>query len=357
VIGKELRYFAGSNTGRGFVHYFESNFQGLDQLFILKGGPGTGKSTLMKKIGRFFADGGQDVEWIHCSSDPDSVDAVLIPGLKAGIVDGTAPHIIEPAFPGAVEEYVNMGIAWDRRKLKSRKREIIALNRDIQKTYESAFSSLAEALRELEGMDSGIPPSADGGTIDSLADDWIRRLIPGTIREEKGMVKHRFLHAITPDGVLDYFPDLTDNFLQRIFLKGGRKPAVTVLLEKIAHASSEAGYHVEIYHSGLNPLYLDMIAVRELGWAIISSSPPFAYPFNMKTDEVVEMENRSLTEKQIGEFRSHLTRCQSFLKEGIQTLDRARKLRMELEKIYVDAVHFSRVDPITEQLIREIDEK
>ena len=41
-------YFACANSSRGFCNYFESNLQGLERLYILKGGPGTGKSTLMK---------------------------------------------------------------------------------------------------------------------------------------------------------------------------------------------------------------------------------------------------------------------------------------------------------------------
>ena len=81
-------YFACANSSRGFCNYFDSNLQGLERLYILKGGPGTGKSTLMKEIGADFYDLGYDIEFIYCSSDPSSLDGVLIPALKVGIVDG-----------------------------------------------------------------------------------------------------------------------------------------------------------------------------------------------------------------------------------------------------------------------------
>ena len=70
-------YFACANSSRGFCNYFESNLQGLERLYILKGGPGTGKSTLMKEIGADFYDLGYDIEFIYCSSDPSSLDGVL----------------------------------------------------------------------------------------------------------------------------------------------------------------------------------------------------------------------------------------------------------------------------------------
>lgn len=33
------------------------------KIFCLKGGPGTGKSTLMKNIGRYFSDKGENVDF------------------------------------------------------------------------------------------------------------------------------------------------------------------------------------------------------------------------------------------------------------------------------------------------------
>ena len=39
---------------------------------------------------------GYDAEYILCSGDPDSLDAVIIPSLKLAWADGTAPHALEP---------------------------------------------------------------------------------------------------------------------------------------------------------------------------------------------------------------------------------------------------------------------
>ena len=123
-----IHYFAGGNTARGYYSLFDWNLAGLDRLFILKGGPGIGKSTLMKEIGEDWSKKGYKLEFIHCSFDPDSLDGVIIPQLKVGIVDGTAPHVIEPKTPGAVEEYINLGEAWDTRVLGQRRDDISDLS-------------------------------------------------------------------------------------------------------------------------------------------------------------------------------------------------------------------------------------
>ncbi|MGF7186804.1 Mrp family chromosome partitioning ATPase [Desulfitispora alkaliphila] len=90
--GNITRFFPGSNTRHGFYSFYDSVLANLDRVFVLKGGPGTGKSTLVKRIGLVLADRGYDIEYLCCSSDTGSLDGVIVPELKVGIVDGTAPH-------------------------------------------------------------------------------------------------------------------------------------------------------------------------------------------------------------------------------------------------------------------------
>ena len=92
-------YFLGANTPTGFRSLYD---QFIDPetdraLYIIKGGPGCGKSTFMKQIARCILNAGHSVECIRCSGDPDSLDGILIPELKIAYVDGTAPHAAAPA--------------------------------------------------------------------------------------------------------------------------------------------------------------------------------------------------------------------------------------------------------------------
>jgi hypothetical protein len=73
----------------------------------------------MKAIGESMVSKGLDIEYLHCASDNNSIDGVIIPFCKVGIVDGTAPHVIEPKVLGGIEEYVNLGAARDSQKLSN----------------------------------------------------------------------------------------------------------------------------------------------------------------------------------------------------------------------------------------------
>ena len=78
-------YFAAVNSGRGFVSLFEGIFFGesITRRYIIKGGPGTGKSSFMRRVGQRALGEGRGVEYYYCSSDTASLDGVVIDGSVA----------------------------------------------------------------------------------------------------------------------------------------------------------------------------------------------------------------------------------------------------------------------------------
>ena len=100
------RWFMGSNSQNGFYSLFGQFTEPAAgwQPILIKGGPGSGKSTLMKQVVRLALQRGQPVEEIRCSSDAASLDGVILPRIKTVLLDATPPHALEPQFPGAVEQ-------------------------------------------------------------------------------------------------------------------------------------------------------------------------------------------------------------------------------------------------------------
>ena len=104
----QKKYLASANTSAGFVNCFNSiNPTKNSFCYILKGGPGTGKSSLMKKVANYFEQKGHKIEYFYCSSDEDSLDGIRIKNFS--IVDGTAPHVTEASMPGIKEKIINVG--------------------------------------------------------------------------------------------------------------------------------------------------------------------------------------------------------------------------------------------------------
>ncbi|MFC4802400.1 PRK06851 family protein [Neobacillus sp. GCM10023253] len=358
MAGKIKNYFAGGNTARGFHNLYDSNLQGLDRLFILKGGPGTGKSSLMKKIGQEWVEKGYDIELLHCSSDNNSIDGVIIPALKVGIVDGTAPHVIEPKAPGAVEEYINLGEAWDAKALSAQKNTIKKLTSQISESFVTAYATFKEALEIHDDWEKIYINSMNFQKADQLTKKLIETFFGKMRLSKQADVRHRFLGAATPKGPVDFVPNLTEDIQKRYFIKGRPGSGKSTMLKKLAAAAEERGVDVEIYHCGFDPHSLDMCIFRELGIAIFDSTAPHEYFPSRDGDEIIDMYEILIeqgTDEIFADFISKIsTKYRNKMTEATSWLAKAKKLHDELEDIYIAAMDFSVVEKIQTKIAAEI---
>lgn len=360
VSGKILKYFAGGNTARGFYSLFDSSLEGLNRIFILKGGPGTGKSTLMKSIGKTWSEKGYDIEYLHCSSDPDSIDGVIIPTLKVGIVDGTAPHIIEPKLPGVVEEYVNLGEAWDAKALSNQKGKISELNNLASQSFQAAYNTFAEALKIHDDWEKVYIDSMDFDKANELTKKLSDSFFGKITLNKKSNIFHRFLGAATPQGAVDFVPNLTEDIAKRYFIKGRPGSGKSTMLKKLAAAGEKRGFDLEVYHCGFDPHSLDMIIFRELGIAIFDSTAPHEYFPSRDSDEIIDMYGTVIAAGTDEIFADQIEECSTKYKEKMDTaikfLAKAKSFRDELEQIYISEMNFTVVDIHKEKIQQEIEQ-
>ena len=113
-------WFLGANAPKGYYSKFDQLFSASPEgkCFLLKGGPGTGKSTMLKKISFVLKEKGLSTELIYCSADTDSLDAVMTSDGKIVAVDATLPHAVEPKYPGIYETVVTLSDCWNETVLK-----------------------------------------------------------------------------------------------------------------------------------------------------------------------------------------------------------------------------------------------
>lgn len=95
--GHSKHRFLGCGTYLGSVDFVENITAGITKRYFIKGRPGTGKSTFMKRINDAANAKGYDTEVYHCGFDTQSLDMVIIPALDFCIFDSTAPHEYSPS--------------------------------------------------------------------------------------------------------------------------------------------------------------------------------------------------------------------------------------------------------------------
>ncbi len=88
--------FFGASTIDGSVNYIDNITENVETRYFIKGRPGTGKSTFMKRLAGAANAAGFDTEVYYCSFDEKSLDMVLVPELSFCVFDSTAPHEMFP---------------------------------------------------------------------------------------------------------------------------------------------------------------------------------------------------------------------------------------------------------------------
>lgn len=250
-------FFPGANTSRGFV----SRFCGIvppwaapHYTYVLKGGPGVGKNTLMKTVASLAVQKGYSVEEFHCASDPGSFDAVRVLELGIVLLDGTAPHSIDPVLPGVEEEILDLGRFKKRAEFVLHRGELQALFAENKAHYGAAYAYLGAAYTLKKQALAAAKTVVD---VDKLR-GWLAERFSGA---EEGSCRALFACSATPLGVVDY----SETFL----------PSDTLLLSgivgEIALAETEkllVGRRVEIGYDFVLPEQPRTIVIGDAALAI-----------------------------------------------------------------------------------------
>lgn len=357
MTGKSTHYFLGGNTGQGFYSHFNYiiSQKNATRIICLKGGPGTGKSSLMKKIGKAYIDKGFDVEFHHCSSDSDSLDGVLIKGLNVALLDGTAPHMIDPINPGAVDDIVNMGVCLKEENFKSLKADILKLNGEIGKTFRRAYRFFGAAKSIYEDWYTFNNDALDTYSVNLLKENLKNLILPDAL-DTPGEARHLFATAFTPKGIVTYIPTIIKDFSKVYVIKGGPGTGKTSLLQYIADEAIKRGFNVEILHTPLCPQNIEHLIIPELSAAIVTSNEINKMDFEGHYT-VYDM-NDFLEQDYIGYNLSSIMDVRAIfyilLQKGLDCIKSAKSLHDELEKFYVPNMDFSMADTIYEEVLKKI---
>lgn len=141
----------GSLTPLGAKDTLSSISKNLKSRLYIKGLPGSGKSSFMKKFGEEAKKHGLDVRFIWCGLDANSVDGIVVPELQLCLVDATSPHVYEPEREG--DEIVDFFPYIDQNLLDeeaiAKVHEAYSNEMEIAQSYLSTYAAEAKVIKTL----------------------------------------------------------------------------------------------------------------------------------------------------------------------------------------------------------------
>jgi hypothetical protein len=357
MSGKARHYFPGNNTPEGFFsyyHYILSQHE-AKKIWCIKGGPGVGKSTFMKKIGKSILSLGYDVDFLHCSSDNSSIDGIVIRDLKISIIDGTKPHIVDPINPAAVDSIINLGDYWNEPAIRKNKFELIRINENIKDLFSRTYNYLAAAEKMYDNVSSIIGKKLKDGELYKIAASLIEEeLSHKELTTDIGQLKRFFASAITPTGIENYLDVLTEGYEKVYILQSPIGINCGRILSLVLESALYRGLDVEAFYCSMKPGdKIEHLLIPDLSVAIVTSNKYHMIEPNGKTlIDINALESQELSQTQAHIASDSLERMDDLINRAVECLGEAKKEHDHLESYYIPNMDFSKI----ELLRREIEE-
>ena len=279
---------------------------------------------------------------------------MVLPRLKVALVDGTAPHVIEPRYPGLVEQYVNLGDCYDREGLQEVREELQSCMVGYKEHYQRAYRCLGAAAEIREDLREVLLTGELEERLAKRARGIIRRELKPRPGGRTGQVKQRFLGAVSHQGVLELY-DTVAAQCTRVFELSDRYGLAHSLLSHLLTGAVMGGYDVVACPDPMAPDRLAHLLVPELGLAFVSSSPDNPYPRmparRLRLDSMVDKDVLSRCRPRL---RFSLKVSNALVEEAVDSLAQAKAMHDDLEDLYHPYVDFDRGSRVGEKIAREI---
>lgn len=337
-------YFLGCSTPDGFsTHITDDISSGEFFTYILKGGPGTGKSTLMRKI----ADALDEKELYYCSSDPDSLDAVISREKGVIVVDGTSPHVVEPTYPGVRQRIVDLGQFWDKDKLSSEKELIVSLTDDNKRLHSRARRYLKAATGLYADILSVGEAALDRRKLDAYCERLASKLLPKQTGKHGKLLRRR-ISAITPKGLVTQEEAFSGCKLY--YIDDSCIAVTDRLLKALSVIGISRGYNVIVSTNPMLPdSCYDHIVFCELGIAFSSKQINGAQKIN-----ALRFYDREVLKNKRKRLQFAAAAGAELIKETTNVLAKAKAVHDELESHYIAAMDFDALGEYADSLVEEI---
>lgn len=353
--------FPGGNTGQGFYSFY--NYITPDDArhkYVIKGGPGVGKSSLMKRLGESCLQEGLEVEYHWCSSDNNSLDGIALPRYQVAVLDGTAPHVVDPRYPGAVDEIVNLGQQWDRDILVAARPAIINATREIGLLFNRAYSHLAEAAQVYREIELVMAAKVCQDKLHSIAAQLVSMLDKETVTMPYSTpfkTRHIFASAITPNGTVSHLASLLTADTLVYSLQGVAASGGDLIMNWVGQQAEISGHTIEYYHCPLFPEKLEALYLPQLNLALVNLSRQVieVLPSALTGFKCLKVElNQHLRKVNYQEMSDLQYRVNMAISAAIAHIHAAKQLHDELEVHYVAAMDFPAVNAVRERLLTDI---
>lgn len=319
-------YFLEAFTPYGNVSFIAGLLKDIKRTYYLTGGPGTGKSTMIKLIGIQLIDRGNDVDYIRSAKDPDSVAGLFLPKKKICLLDKN--EFTEELLTEECQWEIDFDAFCRQSKIAQHKARIDELNVSLKelekKIAGQLYTDYEDELRDTEKETVG-QDKINIETLLTAKDDEpnLTEITKILSKIKQNHLYFYFLHGLQLEGWLNLAPKYIRDF-DRIYLEGEDSAKI---LRDILQEVKCLGQVMEIIVHPLKPSTIVGIVFPEKNLVVWKGNP-------------CRIEEQGFSKKHSSSLYS--------------VLEAYKRARVELKSLINDAVSFNGLDDLRGDLLSAI---
>lgn len=346
----ESRFFYGGYEG-GRCRVYPRDWYTLDsRVVLLKGGAGTGKSTLMRAVLAQWQRQGRETAAFFCGSDPASLDAVCTADRTRCVLDATSPHAAEARFAGAVERIADLGSGLSRARLRERLPELAVLADEQRMLRQSAGEKLRIAA-ETARRESVLTEEGCSAALLTRCAVRLSGQLFGRERRQEGE-RRAYLSGVTPEGLICLYDTMTA-LCPRIFVLEGASGAAQRLMQLLRQRTAQAGVCAIVCPCALRPDVTEHLLLPSVGAAVTTANAFHRADFPVyRRLYLSRVRTQPLSAAVRHERERLLAERRRLCAEAVPLLEAARQRHRQEEAIYGGAMDWGVADTLTEAVCR-----
>jgi len=320
IVGIEAgvrHYFIEAFTPYGYISLLPELLKEKEHTYLLTGGPGTGKSTMIKLTGIQLIDRGYDVDYIRSAREPDSVAGFYLPKHKICLLDKNEFQTDKIDFQSDYHREIDFNAFCRKSKLEQQKPQIeeienklnelekaliVQLGDDYGEEYNAKDYEEINVVKTFLSLNKSLDVNDKENT--SLSVDEISDILS---KIKKNYLTFYFLHGLHIDRWLNLAPRYLKDY-DRICLEVEDS---TEMLREILNEVKCLGQVIEIIVHPLKPYTIVGIIFPEKNLAVWEGNP-------CKLEEQGFQLKHSLnTTKILEEYRSSRIKLKSLINDTV----------------------------------------
>ena len=328
-----IKYFTDAFSATGYISLQKKNLTGINHVYHLKNPADALVHDALEHLAMKLTARRLSLEYIFNTHNPNQLAGLVIRELGIAFVSGDT--VMETA------EIIDLSTLYCKSRIKKNQVKLDELNNNMQLLYDRMYMHFNAALHIHDEWEKIYIDRIDFKKAELFKESLLDRLFAKvSATDHSSTIVKRFFGTFTPQGLVDFIPELTAGFT-RYLIKGRPGTGKSTLLMAVVKKALELGLDMHIYHCSLDVKSLDMVIVPELGFCIFDATSPHEYEPSLKRDEVLDTYDafikKDTDERCACILRGIEDKYNNQIKSAKNALKEASKIRAEIEDIYTNA--------------------